>query len=174
MSLSILCVSFRLVLPRLYIYIYGVFFSIRMDDAEEARPFIGPCPTPSVNNDNDNDNNHPGDQDEGIESETWSAEKVSGRLYVSHFLSTCNSRVFEFGAVLYLATIFPGTLLPMSVYAVARGLSAVFLSSLVGSYVDNADRLRVVRTSIGEWKFARALPGQVLRKEALKRRQKKN
>ncbi|KAJ3728187.1 hypothetical protein DFJ43DRAFT_1085170 [Lentinula guzmanii] len=38
-------------------------------------------------------------------------------LYISHFLSTWNSRVFEFGAVLYLATIYPGTLLPMSIYA---------------------------------------------------------
>merc|ERR1712000_67280 len=42
---------------------------------------------------------------------------IARRLYVSHFLSTWNSRIFEFGAVLYLASIFPGTLLPMSVYA---------------------------------------------------------
>ena len=116
-----------------------------MDDAEGARPFIGSSPTASVN---DSPPRSPDDEAEGIE--TWSASKTSRRLYVSHFLSTCNSRVFEFGAVLYLATIFPGTLLPMSVYAVARGLSAVFLSSLVGRYVDTADRLKVVRTSIGE------------------------
>ena len=74
---------------------------------------------------------------------------VARRLYLSHFLSTWNSRVFEFGAVLYLATIFPGTLLPMSIYAFTRGLSAIIFASAVGWYVDTGDRLQVVRLSIG-------------------------
>lgn len=76
--------------------------------------------------------------------------RISRRLYLSHFLSTWNSRVFEFGAVLYLATIFPGTLLPMSVYALTRGLSAIFFASAVGHYIDVGNRLNVVRVSIGE------------------------
>lgn len=75
--------------------------------------------------------------------------RSSHRLYVSHFLSTWNSRVFEFGAVLYLAAIFPGTLLPLSVYALVRGLSAMVLAPAVGKYIDTGDRLKVVRTSIG-------------------------
>lgn len=73
---------------------------------------------------------------------------IARRLYVSHFLSTWNSRIFEFGAVLYLASIFPGTLLPMSVYAVARGSSAIVFGSLVGQVIDKWDRLVVVRLSI--------------------------
>jgi iron-regulated transporter 1 len=75
---------------------------------------------------------------------------ISRRLYVSHFLSTWNSRVFEFGAVLYLATIFPGTLLPMSVYALVRGISAIVFAPSVGKYIDSENRLKVVRVSIGE------------------------
>jgi iron-regulated transporter 1 len=75
---------------------------------------------------------------------------ITRRLYVSHFLSTWNSRVFEFGAVLYLARIFPGTLLLMSVYALTRGLSAILLAPVVGQYVDTGNRLQVVRVSIGE------------------------
>lgn len=71
------------------------------------------------------------------------------RLYVSHFLSTWNSRIFEFGAVLYLSAIFPGTLMPMSLYALARGLSAIILAPAVGLYIDTGNRLQVVRTSIG-------------------------
>ena len=71
------------------------------------------------------------------------------KLYLSHFLSTWNSRVFEFGAVLYLAGIFPGTLVPMSLYALARGLSAFLFSPIVGSHIDTANRLQVVRLSIG-------------------------
>ncbi|UQC84187.1 iron transporter [Colletotrichum lupini] len=74
--------------------------------------------------------------------------RIARRLYLSHFLSTWNSRMFEFGAVLYLATIFPGTLLPMSLYALARGLSALVFAPTVGQYIDNNDRLKVVRASI--------------------------
>jgi iron-regulated transporter 1 len=74
---------------------------------------------------------------------------VARRFYVSHFLSTWNSRVFEFGAVLYLATTFPGTLLPMSEYAVTRGISAIVFAPAVGLYIDTGNRLQVVRVSIG-------------------------
>ncbi|MBE3041129.1 hypothetical protein IMZ48_00780, partial [Candidatus Bathyarchaeota archaeon] len=73
---------------------------------------------------------------------------LTARLYASHFLSTWNSRVFEFGAVLYLATIFPGTLLPVSVYAIARGAAAIAFSPGVGRWVDTGDRLGVVRVSV--------------------------
>lgn len=76
--------------------------------------------------------------------------RIARRLYVSHFLSTWNSRVFEFGAVLYLATIFPGTLLPMSLYALTRGLVAIIFAPAVGHYIDVGNRLQVVRVSIGK------------------------
>lgn len=74
---------------------------------------------------------------------------IARRLYLSHFLSTWNSRVFEFGAVLYLATIYPGTLFPMSIYAFIRGFSAIVFASPTGRYVDAGHRLKVVRLSIG-------------------------
>ena len=76
--------------------------------------------------------------------------RLANRLYISHFLSTWNSRVFEFGAVLYLASIFPGTLLPMSAYALARGAAAILFSPAVGQYIDTGNRLYVVRLSIGK------------------------
>lgn len=85
-----------------------------------------------------------------IEPRDEVSKELANRLYLSHFLSTWNSRVFEFGAVLYLATIYPGTLLPMSVYALSRGLAAIILASAVGHYVDVTNRLKVVRLSIGE------------------------
>jgi len=75
---------------------------------------------------------------------------ITRRLYISHFLSTWNSRVFEFGAVLYLASIFPRTLLPMSIYALARGASAIVFSPAIGRYIDTGNRLQVVRLSIGK------------------------
>ena len=75
--------------------------------------------------------------------------EIARRLYVSHFLSTWNSRVFEFGATLYLASIFPQTLLPLSMYALMRGLAAFILSPSVGQYIDKANRLSCVRVSIG-------------------------
>lgn len=76
------------------------------------------------------------------------SSKLTRALYVSHFLSTCNSRIFEFGAVLFLADMFSGTLLPASVYALVRATSAIFFSPAVGHYVDTGNRLQIVRLSI--------------------------
>lgn len=90
---------------------------------------------------------------DGINEEVESAQvsrTYNRQLYVSHFLSTWNVRGFEFGAVLFLATIFPGTLLPMSVYALVRAASAIILSPVVGRYIDSGDRLQVIRVSIGK------------------------
>ena len=57
-------------------------------------------------------------------------------------------RLFEFGAVLFLANIYPNTLLPMSIYALVRALAAVLLSPLIGQYIDKTDRLVSIRLSI--------------------------
>lgn len=77
------------------------------------------------------------------------ARSVLTRLYISHTLSAWNSRMFEFGAVLFLASIFPGTLLYASIYALVRAFAAVALSSWLGAQVDRSDRLVAVRHSIG-------------------------
>jgi iron-regulated transporter 1 len=61
--------------------------------------------------------------------------------------------MFEFGAVLFLASIFPGTLLYASIYALVRSLAAVALSSWLGAKVDSADRLVALRHSIGRLCF---------------------
>jgi iron-regulated transporter 1 len=74
--------------------------------------------------------------------------RIRLRLYTSHALSTWNSRLFEFGAFLFLAKIYPLTLLPASVYALARAAAAALISPSLGSYIDTADRLRAVRLSI--------------------------
>jgi len=70
------------------------------------------------------------------------------QLYTSHFLSTWNSRLFEFAAILFLASIFPGTLLPMSVYALVRSAAAVVFAQSIGSWIDRGNALSVVRVSI--------------------------
>lgn len=73
---------------------------------------------------------------------------LTSRLYMSHFLSTWNSRLFELGAVLFLSALFPGTLLQMSVYALARSGAAIIFSPALGSWIDGGNRLNVVRVSI--------------------------
>ncbi|ETS74302.1 hypothetical protein PFICI_14168 [Pestalotiopsis fici W106-1] len=84
------------------------------------------------------------------------------RLYTSHFLSTWNSRVFEFGAVLFLANIFPSTLLYMSVYALVRSASAILFAQSIGSWIDRGNRLTVVRVSIIGQRLAVAVSCAVL------------
>lgn len=75
-------------------------------------------------------------------------KRLAWRLYLSHFLSTWNSRLFEFAAVLFLASIYPDTLLPMSVYALVRSAATILFAQAVGSWVDRGNRLTVVRASI--------------------------
>ena len=99
--------------------------------------------TPLINNSANAESQRP----DNVQSRV--TRKIANRLYLSHFLSTWNSRVFEFGAVLYLASIYPGTLLPMSAYALSRGLAAIIFAPAVGHYIDVGNRLQVVRVSIG-------------------------
>ena len=95
----------------------------------------------------------PSEEDEPDQEAEHSVSKsVARRLYISNFLSTWKSRVFEFGTVLYLAAIYPDTLLPMSVYAFTRGFSAIIFAPAVGQYIDKGNRLQagslLVRSSI--------------------------
>lgn len=76
--------------------------------------------------------------------------RVARRLYISHSLSTWNSRMFEFGAFLFLADVFPETLLFASVYALARSLTVFLLSSSIGGIMDVSNRLWAIRASISE------------------------
>lgn len=69
-------------------------------------------------------------------------------LYISHTISAWNSRAFQFGSVLFLASLFPGTLLPVSVYALSSKLPGALFAHRFGHYIDNNERLRVVRNSI--------------------------
>lgn len=70
------------------------------------------------------------------------------KLYTSHALSTWNARTFEFGAIIFLAAIFPGTLFYASCYALFRAAAATLLSSRIGRLVDTKERLWFVRQSI--------------------------
>jgi hypothetical protein len=84
---------------------------------------------------------------------TSAAASLTRRLYLSHFLSTWSSRMFEFGAVLFLVSVFPETLLYTSVYALVRSLAVALLSSWLGSWIDKLDRLTTLRRSIGMYKY---------------------
>lgn len=96
----------------------------------------------------DDDGDRPSNNNKKAHSTKLSSPTISTYLYVSHFLSTWNSRVLEFGAVLFLAEMVPGTFLPLSLYALFRSLSAIIFSSKLGSYIDTNNRLKVVRHSI--------------------------
>ncbi|VVT46869.1 uncharacterized protein SAPINGB_P001428 [Magnusiomyces paraingens] len=82
------------------------------------------------------------------------AHKISYYLYFSHFLSTWNARVLEYGAVLFLAEMVPNTFLPLSLYAFFRSLTAIIFSHKLGLYIDHTNRLEVVRTSIVHQRIA--------------------
>ncbi|KAH0589696.1 hypothetical protein H2248_005419 [Termitomyces sp. 'cryptogamus'] len=88
------------------------------------------------------------DGSQQIGPETAGGKKLHYLLYISHFLSTWNSRLFEFGAILFVTSIYTGTLLPTSAYALIRTAAAILFSPSIGKYIDSGNRLRVVRQSI--------------------------
>lgn len=73
---------------------------------------------------------------------------VAARLYVSHFLSTWNSRLFEFGAALFLTSVFPGTLLSVSIYSLVRNAGYIIFAQPLGAWINTSNRLNIVRASI--------------------------
>lgn len=73
---------------------------------------------------------------------------IAFRLYTSHFLSTWNSRLFEFGAALFLTAVYPGTLLPVSIYSLVRNAGYIVLAQPLGKWINNGNRLSIIRTSI--------------------------
>lgn len=114
--------------------------------AQECTPLLGKAR--SVDVDEFNDEGGDGEAESSVSAAYRVPKRIARRLYVSHILSTWNSRVFEFGAVLYLAAIFPGTLSPLSVYAFTRGAAAILFAPLIGQYIDTGNRLQVVRVSV--------------------------
>ena len=106
-------------------------------------------------------NHQPQIEEQHGQTNTGIPAAITRRLYTSHILSAWNSRSFEFGAVLFLASAFPKTLLPLSVYALARSASAILLAPSIGRAVDRKGRLPVVRFSISKWLYMATI-GQVL------------
>ncbi|KAF3033077.1 hypothetical protein E8E12_002392 [Didymella heteroderae] len=99
----------------------------------------------------------------GRQPQNQSPKALLYRLYVSHTLSTWNARTFEFGAVIFLAAIFPGTLFFASCYALFRSAVAATLGSWIGGLVDSKNRrLHVVRQSIVWQRISVALSCLVL------------
>ncbi|EPS41247.1 hypothetical protein H072_4815 [Dactylellina haptotyla CBS 200.50] len=70
-------------------------------------------------------------------------------LYLSHFLSTWNSRTYEFAAVVFTVEAFPNTLLPASISGIAQCITLIILSPLVGAWADHsASRLNSLKVTI--------------------------
>ena len=86
------------------------------------------------------------------------SSSVKRDLYVSHFLSTWNSRLFEFAAFLFLSNAYPQTLIPASLYALARAASVIMFSSFLGKAIDQWSRIRVIRISIRKLHLCVPLP----------------
>ncbi|PWN28310.1 hypothetical protein BDZ90DRAFT_212048, partial [Jaminaea rosea] len=71
-------------------------------------------------------------------------------LAVQHASSSWGYRCAEFAFPLYFVALFPATLLPASIYGLLLLLASLFLSPLLGSWIDATKhrRLTVVRTLI--------------------------
>lgn len=90
----------------------------------------------------------PGEDETNVQGTSEVPRSIAFRLYTSHFLSTWNSRLFEFGAALFLTSVFPGTLLPVSVYSLVRNAGYILFAQPLGAWINTGNRRDVIRTSI--------------------------
>lgn len=80
-------------------------------------------------------------------------------LAVQHISASWNHRSAEFAIPLFFAALFPGTLLPASIYGVCLLLASLFLSPYLGKLVDQfkTKRLNTVRGFILSQKTATSI-----------------
>jgi solute carrier family 40 (iron-regulated transporter), member 1 len=70
------------------------------------------------------------------------------KLYISHFLTSWNNRLYEFASYLFIIEIFPKSLLYISIYGFCTTLSAIIFSNKIGNWIDIEFRLKVIRITI--------------------------
>ena len=83
-----------------------------------------------------------------VELATAEKERTIRPLYVSYFFAAWGVRMWEFAAIVFLLDVFPGTLLPSSLFGFFESLAGILGGPHVGAFIDSNDRLRVIRTSI--------------------------
>ncbi|MCJ1354667.1 MAG: hypothetical protein MMC33_004656 [Icmadophila ericetorum] len=66
------------------------------------------------------------------------AKREAWYLYISHFLSMWNSRMYEFAVILFIQAAFPGNLLASSINGIAETICVLFFSFALGRWVDRA------------------------------------
>ncbi|KAF8182868.1 Ferroporti-1 [Pholiota molesta] len=88
------------------------------------------------------------EEDEQIKRPGTQCPRASRADSTYHTSCQHGTRASSNSAPCSTCTIYPATLLPMSVYAFARSLSAIVFASAVGQYIDTGNRLQVVRLSI--------------------------
>jgi iron-regulated transporter 1 len=83
-----------------------------------------------------------------IETGEVNATTSRRRIYLTYFFAAWGDRMWEFAAIIFLLDIFPGTLLPSSLFGFFETVAGIASGAHVGHYIDANDRLKVVRTSI--------------------------
>lgn len=87
---------------------------------------------------------------------------IKNRLYISHFLYVWNSRMYEFGILLFIINLYPGTLFPSSLFAFCSSLSGILLSNAVTNLVNHGERLKIIKKTIFIQRWFAVLSATVL------------
>ncbi|KAF8577863.1 hypothetical protein K439DRAFT_1664025 [Ramaria rubella] len=76
------------------------------------------------------------DQDERIDDFSILTTGQARNLYVSHFLSTWNARLYEFASILFTASAYPNTLAAASIRGIITTIALLIFSPSVGAWID--------------------------------------
>ena len=64
--------------------------------------------------------------------------KCKTAIYISHFLSTWGSRMWEFAIGLIMLELYPSSLALVSAFGLVEGGAQIFFGAVLGDYVDRS------------------------------------
>lgn len=65
-----------------------------------------------------------------------------------YFFAAWGDRMWEFAVIVFLLEVFPGTLLPPSLFGLFENVAGIALGTSVGGFIDRTERLKSMRISI--------------------------
>ncbi|XP_041057179.1 solute carrier family 40 member 1-like isoform X1 [Carcharodon carcharias] len=103
---------------------------------------------PSVSTSLHNSSNKKGGYMKGLDS-TWKfLQSAHFFIYLTHLLSTWGDRMWHFAVSLFLVELYENSLLLPAVFGLAVSSSLILFGALVGNWVDNNTRMKVVQVAL--------------------------
>jgi len=86
--------------------------------------------------------------DRSLNKFNYTPPDIRGSLYLGHFMFSWMERCWEFGFVLFLADVEPGTFVLVAVAGIAQSILKMLCFEMIGKWLDETNRLFAVHSMI--------------------------